>query len=256
MEYTVQGLAKLAGVSARTLRYYDQIGLLRPARTGENGYRYYGGAQVDQLQQILFYRELGMGLEEIRRILQQPGYDKLAALRGYRVQLEERQTQLSLLMRNVEKTIQMQEGALVMNDQEKFEGFKRDKIEENEQVYGKEIRSRYGDKAVEQSNAKLMGLSSEDYLKMQQQEELLRNLLEEAVRRGDQPDGAAGAKIASLHRDWLCYSWPQYSKEAHAGLVEMYVADERFTAYYDRALQGCAAFLREAVLAWLAKNEI
>ena len=104
MEYTVQKLAKLAGVSGRTLRYYDQIGLLTPERVSESGYRIYGEKEIDKLQQILFYRELGIRLEEIGRILSDPAYDALGALSEYRDKLIQRQKGLALLIKNVEKT--------------------------------------------------------------------------------------------------------------------------------------------------------
>ena len=83
MEYSIQELAKLAGVTTRTLRWYDQIGLLKPGRVAESGYRYYGDAQVDRLQDILYYRALGVELAQIRECLDDPAFDRLAALRSH-----------------------------------------------------------------------------------------------------------------------------------------------------------------------------
>ena len=251
MEYTVKALAQIAGVSTRTLRYYDQIGLLAPARVSSSGYRIYGQAQVDTLQRILFYRELGMPLEEIKKLISDPGYDSLAALEDYRVELLRRRERLSVLIGNVGKTILAQKGLTAMNDKEKFEGFKKDLIDQNEKQYGVEIREKYGVQAVEGSNRKLMNLSQEAYDRMQKTGEEINRLLEQAVRENADPAGEEGRKIAALHREWLGFTWQQYSPEAHAGLTQMYVDDERFTAYYDKNVKGCAAFLREAVLAWL-----
>ena len=251
MEYTVKALAQIAGVSARTLRYYDQIGLLPPARVSTSGYRIYGQAQVDTLQQILFYRELGMPLEEIKQLISNPDYDSLVALERYREELRRRQERLSALIGNVDKTILARKGLTKMNDKEKFEGFKKELIDQNEKQYGTEIREKYGEQTVEQSNRKMMNLSQEAYDRMQKTGEEINRLLEQAVRGNADPAGEEGRKIAALHKEWLGFSWPQYSPEAHAGLTQMYVDDERFTAYYDKHVKGCAAFLRQAVLAWL-----
>ena len=148
MEYTVKELSQMAGVSARTLRYYDQIGLLRPARVNPSGYRIYGREEVDRLQQILFYRELGVKLSKIKEILAAPSFDAIQALQEHREKLLAKRKQLDLLIANVEKTIAAKEGRINMKDQEKFEGFKQKLIAENEKKFGMEARERYGTEAV------------------------------------------------------------------------------------------------------------
>ena len=250
MEYTIQKLARLAGVSTRTLRYYDQIGLLCPRRLADSGYRIYGGEEVDALQQILFYRELGLELSEIRTLLQAPSFDRLAALKSHLHSLQSRRERLDCLISTVAKTIRHAEGEIEMCDQEKFEGFKRELVEKNERKYGAEIRAKYGEKAVEQSNEKLMGLTREQYDRMQALGARLREGLEKAVREKADPAGETGRELARLHKEWLCFTWPRYQREAHLGVAEMYVQDGRFTGYYDREVVGCAAFLRDAVHAW------
>lgn len=247
MEYTVQKLAKLAGVSARTLRYYDQIGLLHPVRTSSAGYRIYGTAQVDRLQQILFYRELGMELSQIALQLNAPNFDRIEALRIHLRALENRRHQTDLLIDTLKKTITAEERMEKMNDTEKFEGFKRTLIAENEEKYGQEIRSKYGTEAVEQSNVKLMNLSQEQYSAMQSLAERLQAQLEAAVLKGLKPESPEGCAIADMHKKWLGYTWGSYSPEAHRGLGDLYIADERFTAHYDRQVPGCATFLRDAI---------
>ncbi len=142
MEYTVQKLGQLAKVSTRTLRYYDEIGILKPARINSSGYRIYGQAEVDRLQQILFYRELGVSLDRIKEIITDPSFDKAKALAEHRAQLLDKRRQLDLLIANVEKTIALTEGRATMTDKEKFEGFKQRLIDENEKKYGKEIREK------------------------------------------------------------------------------------------------------------------
>lgn len=246
MEYTVQKLAKLAGISSRTLRYYDEVGILKPARINSSGYRIYGQKEVDQLQQILFYRELGVQLEMIKEIMTSPNFNGAKALKEHREQLLEKRKQLDLLIVNVEKTIASKEGRMDMSNKEKFEGFKKQMIDENEKKYGKEIREKYGEETVEKSNAKLMNMSQADYEAVTQLETQLRETLAEAFKTGN-PAGELAQKAADLHKRWLTYYWAEYNKEAHAGLAQMYVDDERFTAYYDKDQPGTAEFLRDAV---------
>lgn len=246
MEYTVQKLGQLAGISTRTLRYYDQIGMLKPARINASGYRIYGQAEVDKLQQIMFYRELGLPLEQIKELVNSPAFDEAKALREHREQLLEKRKQLDVLIANVEKTMAQKEGRMTMTDREKFEGFKQSLIEENEQKYGKEIREKYGNEVVERSNEKLRGMTPEQYEAMKRLEEEVMATLAQAFQQGD-PAGELAQKAADLHRQWLSFSWNAYSKEAHAGIVQMYVEDERFKAYYDKHQTGMAEFLRDAV---------
>ncbi|AND38453.1 MULTISPECIES: MerR family transcriptional regulator [Cytobacillus] len=246
MEYTVQKLAQMAGVSSRTLRYYDEIGILKPARTNSSGYRIYGQQEVDRLQQILFYRELGISLDQIKEIISAPAFDAADALKEHREKLLEKRKQLDLLITNVEKTIASAEGRTTMSDKEKFEGFKKKMIEDNEEQYGKEIREKYGDETVDKSNAKLMNMTQEEHEAVTKLAEEVNTALAEAMQTGD-PAGELAQKAADLHKQWITFYWSEYSKEAHAGLAEMYVADERFKAYYDKIRPGAAEFLRDAI---------
>ncbi|WML50989.1 MerR family transcriptional regulator [Neobacillus sp. PS3-12] len=253
MEYTVQKLGKLAGVSTRTLRYYDEIGILKPARINSSGYRIYGQKEVDRLQQILFYRELGVSLEDIQKVVTDPSFDGASALKEHREKLLEKRAQLDLLIANVEKTINHSEGRISMSNKEKFEGFKKKMIEDNEKQYGNEAREKYGNESVDQSNAKLMNMTEEQYKEVTGLEKQLKETLAQAFATGD-PAGPLAQKAAQLHKEWLCYFWSQYSKEAHAGLAQMYVDDERFKANYDKEQPGTAEFLRDAILIYTGVN--
>lgn len=250
MEYTVKQLADLAGVTVRTLHWYDEKGLLRPARTTQAGYRVYGTQEVDTLQTILFYRALGMPLGEIKALLADPAFHRLTALRRHRAALEQERARLDALLATLDKTIQTEEGKTRMTDREKFEGFKQQLVQENERKYGAEIRGNYGDEAVDASNRKLLHLSQEQYDRMQALSQEINGALETAVRAGEDPAGETGRRIAALHKEWLGFTWPQYTKQAHCGLAQMYVADERFTAYYDGKVPGCAQFLCDAITAY------
>lgn len=246
MEYTINKLAKLAGVSTRTLRYYDELVLLTPARVSSNGYRIYGQKEIDRLQQILFYRELGVSLEEIRNILASKDFDGLSALESHLSALLARRKQLDLLVANVEKTIKAKKGEMIMSDQEKFEGFLQKLVDDNERQYGEEAREKYGDESVSRSNAKVLNMSKEQYTELEKLTSDLNGTLKAAFEQGD-PAGELAQKACELHKKWLCFYWDAYSKEAHIGVTQMYVDDSRFTAYYDKIAPGCAVFLRDAV---------
>lgn len=246
MEYTVQKLGRLAGISTRTLRYYDEIDILKPARINSSGYRIYGQSEVDRLQQILFYRELGINLEQIKEIITSPDFNSAKALKEHREQLLDKRKQLDLLIKNVEKSIALTEGRITMSDKEKFEGFKKDMIEENEKKYGKEARGKYGDEAVNKANQKVMNMTEEDHKEVTRLSDELAKTLTEALKTGD-PSSEIAQKAADLHKQWLTFYWNSYSKEAHAGLAQMYVDDERFRAHYDKEQPGTAEFLRDAI---------
>ncbi|MEK4996867.1 MerR family transcriptional regulator [Paenibacillus odorifer] len=249
----MQKLAELAGISTRTLRYYDEFGILKPARINSSGYRIYGRTEVDLLQQILFYRELGLSLERIKAIMTEPSFDGAKALREHHDKLLEKRQQLDLLIANVEKTLAQKEGRITMSDTEKFEGFKQKLVDDNEKKYGQEIREKYGDDTINQSNQKLKGMTEEQYAAIQQLEEEMFETLLQAMEHGD-PASVLAQKSADLHREWLSFYWNSYSKEAHAGVAQLYVDDERFTEYYDKRRPGLAAFLRDAVHVYTGKN--
>jgi len=137
-------------------------------------------------------------------------------------------------------------GKIIMPNTKKFDKFKQSLIAENERRYGAEIREKYGSKTVDESNSHLKGLTQEQY----DEGERFRFALEETLRTafaGGDPAGELAQKACDLHRQWLCVVYPKYTKEYHKGLGEMYVADERFRAYYDKIAPGCAEFLRDAI---------
>src|SRR5690606_19626136 len=163
MEYTVQKLAKLAGISTRTLRYYDEINLLKPARVNSSGYRIYGQKEIDKLQLIMFYRELGGELSNIKAILDSEKFNDIRALENHQKRLIEQRNRLSLLINNIENTIKMKKGEIVMKDSEKFAGFKENLVKENEKLYGNEVRQKYGNETVDKSNKRFLNMSKEEY---------------------------------------------------------------------------------------------
>lgn len=246
MEYSINKLAKLAGVTTRTLRYYDEIELLSPKRVSSKGYRVYGQQEVDILQQILLYRELGVSLDEIKCIVWSKDYDGIAALKDHLSALKVRKEQIELLIANVEKTIAASNGEMIMSDMEKFEGFKKKIVGANEKQYGNEIREKYGDNIIDAINEKMMEFTAEQYEKVQELSRHINDYLKMAFEQGDISSELA-QKVCSLHKEWLEYFWEHYSKEAHIGLAQTYVDDPRFRKYYDAIAVGCAEFLRDAI---------
>jgi DNA-binding transcriptional MerR regulator len=247
MEYTISALAKLAGVSTRTLRYYDEIGLLRPKDLTDAGYRVYGTQEVDTLQQILFYREMGVGLGDINRIMNAPAFKRLEALEAHLAALRDKRILVDAMIVNVQKTIASEKGEITMTDEEKFEGLKDKLIRDNEEQYGAEVRTHYGSETVDQSNAKFKNMTQQQYTRMQALAEEVDKTLKAAMETRD-PAGELAQKACALHKEWLMCTWGSYSPDAHKGLAQMYVDDERFTAYYDKIAPGCAAFLRDAIM--------
>ena len=253
MEYSIKELSELAGVSARTLRYYDEIGLLKPSRVNEAGYRYYGEREVESLQQILFYRERGFELKIIQRIIYDENFDMLNAMEEHLQALEKQKADTEALILTVQKTIQSIKGECVMSDKEKFQALKEKTVRENEEMYGTEVREKYGDDQVDVSNQKMLNMTETQWERFQGLEKAILMRLEEAVEHRMEAENEALKEIVKLHKEWLCMTWKQYSAEAHKGVAMMYVADERFTKYYDRNVQGCARLLCKAVQYWAGK---
>ncbi|MCK9548819.1 MAG: MerR family transcriptional regulator [Sphaerochaeta sp.] len=247
MELTVHELTTLSGVSARTLRYYDEIDLLKPARVAPSGYRFYGQGEVDLLQQILLYRELDFSLAQIRSILYERQFDREAAFTDHLRSLRKRRAHLDRLIESVARSLSTLRGETEMDNRERFDAFKDQMIEENEQRFGAEIRSRYGDEIVDTANAKLRDTTEEEYQDTEGLAKAYQEALVAAFCHGD-PAGPLAWRACDLHRRWLTGYWPAYTKEYHRGLAELYVGDERFKANYEQLGHGCAEFFHDAIM--------
>ncbi|APX71543.1 MerR family transcriptional regulator [Companilactobacillus allii] len=246
MEYTIKQLADLAGVSTRTLRYYDQIDLLKPKYNSKNNYRIYGEKQIDRLQQILFYRALEFSLSKIKQLMNDDDYSELTALKEQQELLVLKQRNLDELLNTVNATIKAKQEKITMTDNDKFEAFKNIKIKENESEFGKEIRDKYGDDVVDESNHKFAGLRQVDIKKMKKiEEDMFVNLLK--VDESDL-DSVYAKLVYEDHKKWLSYSLPNYSASTHRGLVDMYITDKRFSDYYNnKANKPVVQLLRDVV---------
>lgn len=250
MTYTIRQLAALSGVSTRTLRYYDEIGLLKPAFVNDAGYRFYDAPQVDRLQQILFYRQRGFELKAIRRLMDDSRFDRLQALQEHLSALEEKRRQTDALIASVRRTIADMKGEIAMSDQEKFEALKQSAVADNEARYGQEARRKYGDQEIDASRQKLLSMTEEEWSSMQRLDSQIKALLKQAVQSGASPESDAARDVVRLHKAWLMNTWKTYTPKAHKGVAQLYTGDERFTRYYDEELPGCAAFLHKAIACW------
>lgn len=250
MEYGIRELAKLAGISTRTLRYYDEIALLKPLYVNHAGYRYYGEKEVALLQQILFYRERGFELKRIQEIIYQDSFDLMSALEGHLMELEEKRSYMDSLIHTVKQTISAMKGEYTMTEEEKFKAFKKNIVKENEGKYGTEIREKYGEELVNRSNQRLLKMSQEDYQRFEYLEKQIKEQLKKGVSDRITPESQEAREIVKLHKEWLCMTWKKYSPQAHKSLAAMYLMDERFLAYYDQEMDGCAVLLEQAVQVW------
>ena len=246
--YSIGEVSDIAGTSARTLRFYEETGLLVPARSA-NGYRRYTPADLDRLQEILLLRHMGMSVADIPHALSATQQERQQALTRHLKTLKAERNRLDALIRTVESTIGHIEKGVPMDDKAKFEGMKRELMEQNEREHGAEVRDRWGDAAADDANRKMLNLSEAEFERFQELGRAINEALEAAVTSGADPSGDEGELVYRLHREWLGFTWNFYTPEAHRGLGEMYVADERFTAYYDGNVAGCAAWLRDAIKA-------
>lgn len=238
--YTVKQLAILAGVSPRTLRYYDQIGLLKPSTYGENGYRYYDDHAVLRLQQILFYRELALSLHDIKMILEQPDFDVLQALYAHKVALREKGQRIEQLRQTVEKTIQHLEGKLIMSKKEIFEGFS----EEKQKAYAEEARQRWNPGLVDQSQKRWGSYSAEKKKAiMAEGSEVYEKIFANMEKGHDSQE--VQDFVAQWHQHMRYFYEP--SMPVLRGLGQMYCDDPRFRANFENFGPEFPEFLRAAI---------
>ena len=245
---TVKQLAKMSGISARTLHYYDEIGLLSPTRNPENGYRIYEQPAVLRLQQILFLRELGLSLEEIQSALDQPNYDLLSALEQHRKALIQRQRRLEELVNTVDRTILFLKGKIEMENKDLFAGFS----EEQQKEYEKEAAQQWGEAPVRESQRRWQSYTPEQKQKMGEEAQAFYSDLVAAIPLGPASPQAQDG-IARWHQHLRYFYEP--TREILLGLADGYNDDPRFKAFYDRIHPELAAFMREAIRIYCEKMD-
>ncbi|MCJ8010908.1 MerR family transcriptional regulator [Paenibacillus sp. KQZ6P-2] len=235
----VKEVAELAGISVRTLHHYDEIGLLHPSGTTEAGYRVYSDEDLALLQQILFFRELGFPLKQIRDIVSRPDFDRREAMELHHKLLLEKRARLERMIDTLEKTMKHEKGEIRMTNQDKFAGF-----DFSSNPYEQEARERWGDKAVDESNERLNKMSKEEQTQMGEEMNAIYRKLAELRHESPATDEAQQA-IGEWYQ--LLNRMGYYSPEAFKGLGQMYVDDERFTRNIDKFGEGLAVFMRDAM---------
>lgn len=246
MAMTVSQVARLTGVSVRALHYYDEVGLLRPSGRSEAGYRLYAPADLNRLQQVLFFRELGFPLEEILRIVTDPGFDVGAALRTQRQLLAEKAVRLQALLTAVDQAIARAERGDRMETQDVKEMFKDFRPED----YAEEAEQRWGDtEAYRESKRRTAGYTQRDFAAIKAESEEIFGRLAGLLAAGAAPTTPVAMDAAEGHRQHIERWFYPCPKSLHRGLGELYVNDPRFTANIDRMGAGLAAYARAAFAA-------
>lgn len=239
MQYTVSEIAKLTGVSVRTLHYYDEIHLLSPSQVSEAGYRYYDEAALAHLQQILFYRELDFNLKTIANIMNAPNYRKEEAL--------EKQKQLLLLKRQrLDNIITLLDANLKGESNMSFKEFDTTKIEQEKAKYAAEVKEKWGDTmAYQESQEKTKSYSKDDWNQvMSGMDDLLKNF---AANVNEAPDSKVVQELVGQWQQFITDHYYNCTKEILKGLGQMYVADERFTSYMDKFATGTASLVSQGI---------
>lgn len=247
---TVRMLADAARISVRTLHHYDAIGLLKPAYLGSNGYRYYEQAELYRLQQILLYREFGMSLEEIGRILDDPAFDPAEALKAHRAQLERHIADQERLLEVIDETLRSLHGETTMKDETLYAWQSEAKQAEFEawlvERYGPEMQAR-----IDESRARFKDLDEAGRKAALGELEAIETDLVEAFRRGVAPGAAVLAPVLKRHNDWVAYMWGRpCPPQAYAGLGQLYSDNPEFVARFDGMAPGFSAYLAQSIGAY------
>lgn len=248
--YTVKQLARLAGISVRTLHHYDEIGLLKPAFIGENRYRYYGEEELLRLQQILLHRRFGLPLSEIAQVLDSPDFDRMATLKRQRARLSHEITQQSAMLQTIDRTIARLEGEMNMKDTELYAGIT---APEKQAEYEAWLIERYGDRLkvnIESSRAIMSQLTDEERTAWMEELREIENMLAEGLRRGLPPQSTALDSALERHRDWVSAGQGgSCTPASYAGLADVYQHPD-FRARYEAIEPGFADYLIAAMKAW------
>ncbi|HEX2027197.1 MAG TPA: MerR family transcriptional regulator [Nitriliruptorales bacterium] len=242
---TIGEVAKLANVTVRTLHHYDEIGLVRPSGRTEAGYRLYDGSDLQRLQTVLFYRELGFPLDDIRAVMADADFDRGQALREQRKLLEAQAHRLERMIAAVDAALQTHERGRTMSDEAMFAVFGDDQRE-----FREEAEQRWGDTdAWAESRDRTARYTVQDWEDVKAESAAIMARILDAYRLGAAPDSDAAMDAVEAHRRQISARFYECSHEMHVGLGEMYVADPRFTATYEGLAEGLTGWVREAIRA-------
>ena len=246
-ELTVKQLAAISGVTVRALHHYDEIGLLKPAFVGANGYRYYGRRELLRLQRILFHRELGVPLTAIAELLDLEGDDQIAVLKRHREKLEAERKRYGVLIETIDRTIADLEGERHMTNADLYKGFSP----QTQAGYESWLIERYGEPmraSIEQAGRSYAKLSGDEQQALGKELEELEEALAGAMRNGIDPAADAINVLIRRHRAWVAEMWGQpCSAERYSGLADLYLSHPDFVARYERIGKGFAEYLASAM---------
>jgi DNA-binding transcriptional MerR regulator len=243
---TVGGVARLAGVTVRTLHHYDEIGLVVPGSRTRAGYRIYGTEEIERLQEVLFFRELGFGLDDIKRIIGQPGYNRAEALHRQRQMLESQADHLSALIDSVEQALQAERTGINMSNEDALGVFG----DFDPAEYEEEAKQRWGEiEAYQQSAQRTARYTKQDWEQIRDESDVINRRFLALMADGVPTDTVAAMDVAEEHRSHITKWFYDCSRQAHAGLGQMYVADPRFTENIDKTGEGLAAYVAAAIAA-------
>ncbi|MEU4872773.1 MerR family transcriptional regulator [Streptomyces sp. NPDC021608] len=251
MSYSVGQVAGFAGVTVRTLHHYDDIGLLVPGGRSHAGHRRYDEADLDRLQQILFYRELGFPLEEVAALLDDPAADPRAHLRRQHELLTDRIERLRKMAAAVEHAMEARTMGINLTPEERFEVFG----DKDPEQYAEEAEQRWGGtQAYAESQRRVARYTKDDWKRLHAEVDSWSERYAALVAAGEPATGEAAMELAEEHRRHIGVWYYDCPHEMHRCLGEMYVSDERFKAFYDAMHPGLAEHLREAILANAARH--
>lgn len=246
MGYSVGQVAGFAGVTVRTLHHYDEIGLLSPSGRSTAGHRRYDDADLDRLQRILFYRELGFPLEEVAVLLDDPDSDPREHLRRQHALLSDRIARLQQMATAVEHAMEAKKMGINLTPEEKFEVFG----DKDPEKYAQEAEQRWGNtEAYAQSQRRVATYTKDDWKQIQDEVADWSARYAALMEAGEPAEGEAAMDMAEEHRLHIVTRYYDCSHEMHTGLGEMYVADERFKEFYDSMHPGLAEHLRDSITA-------
>ena len=251
MAYTINQLANLSGVSTRTLRFYDEIGLLAPAFYGENQYRYYKEEQLLMLQQILFFRELGFPLNDIQRILSSDDFDKIESLKTHKSMLQSSLERTATLIKTIDKTISHLRGKIIMRDAEMYDGFDPIKQQEHEK-YMLETGI-ISQKQIDDSWQRVSNWKKPDWEQFKDAGEKLNRALAAALKQGLKIDSDHVQKLIQQHYDWVSNFWTP-TKETYLGLGQMYLDHPDYRLFYNRYAPDLVEYLAAAMKVFADKK--
>jgi len=243
---TVGTVARLADVTVRTLHHYDEIGLVSPAEYTNSGYRLYSRRDIERLQEVLFFRELGIGLTEIRRIVEEPGYRRVEALGSHRELLLSRSNRLLTMVEAIDRAINAEQKGILMTTEEILDVFG----DFDPAAHQAEVEERWGDTdAYEESHRRVSSYTKQDWLQLRDEAAAVDQGLLVLMANGVAADSIKAMDLAEEHRSHITKWFYDCTPEIHAGLGDMYVSDSRFRHNIDKAGDGLAQYLSEAIAA-------